>query len=546
MSSAFSGKRLLLLLIPIYTIVFSCIFLKKFSPFYLSQPDPCYAYLFNGMNLASGNLEVGHIDHPGTTAQCFASVVIFIKHMFSSSGLPLYQDVILNAESYLYTCSIVLIVLLISVLYYTGTYVLRYTGNIGVAILFQLTPLINTNIIQRGIMLEPESVLIIVMVFFTAYLFLRAPEINQRPNKPINTKTVILFALFSGFLIATKYTCFPIIILILFILGKSKQRLVYLGLVIVSFFFFIIPALSKFKNMYHWVWSLFTHDEIYGTGKERIINPSQFVNNFKGIFVADTVFTAIYCVITLAFLVTIISRIRKKEPIPFLRTISGMWLAITVLIIAVAKHSDFHYFIFAECCFPFGLYLSYKILSASFIPFISGYRKHEKTVLYSFLAAFSIFLVIEKIRYIPLHYPKSFGINKYIDEHKDAPLVISVGSGLECERIEPSLFFGYIFSGNLQTKYAEFLDKRYPNSYIYLNGPQELWHWNRKVEVNDFLSKNKTVLMYLKSYDDTAMVNIKHKFEGWSASGMSGLYDEQELFKNVETSQSICLINKVK
>ena len=52
--------------------------------------------------------------------------------------------------------------------------------------------------------------------------------------------------------------------------------------------------------------------------------------------------------------------------------------------------------------------------------------------------------------------------------------------------------------------------------------------------------------MYLKSYDDTAMVNIKHKFEGWSASGMSGLYDEQELFKNVETSQSICLINKVK
>jgi len=535
-TTANSRKRLLLFLIPLYTIIFSGIFLKKFSPFYMSEPDPCYCYLLNGTNLASGHMEVGHIDHPGTTTQCFASVVIFAKHLLSSSHLPILQDVISNPESYLYTCSIALILLLVSINYLTGSYVFKRTGNIGLSILFQMTPLINTNIIQRGIMLEPESAIIIVATFFMAYLFLNAPENNMQADKPLTNKTIILFGVFSSFLIATKYTCAPVICLVLFILQKTKNRFIYLGATILSFLTFIIPALPKIKNMFQWVWGLATHDGIYGTGEERLINSSQFFHNFKGILLTDAVFTSIYSIITLTFIVAIINRIIKKQTVPFFRTICGLWLSITLLILAVAKHTEFHYLIFAECCFPLGMAVSYKILSNSFVPFVESYRKYEKRILYSFLSIFSVFLVIEKVRYIPLHYPKNLGINKYIDNHKTTSLIISCKSGLACERKEPALYLGYMYAGNIQDEYARALDTLYPNTYIYWNGSQTLTHWNETLPIADFLNKNKSVLIYLKGYDDTAQVNIIHKFSSGNA------VQKSELFKDSETLQSVCLI----
>jgi len=485
-TTANSRKRLLLVLIPLYTIIFSGIFLKKFSPFYMSEPDPCYCYLLNGTNLASGHMEVGHIDHPGTTTQCFASVVIFAKHLFSSSHLPLIQDVISNPESYLYTCSIVLISLLVSVNYLTGAYVFRRTGSIGLSILFQMVPLINTNIIQRGIMLEPESAIIIVAIFFMAYLFLNAPENNMQADKPLTNKTVILFGVFSGFLIASKFTCAPVIWLVLFILRKTKHRLIYTGATLFSFLIFIIPALPKIKIMFQWVWGLATHDGIYGAGAERLINPTQFSHNLKGILLTDAVFASIYSIITLAFIVALMNKALKKQTVPFFRTICGLWLSITLLILAVAKHTEFHYLIFAECCFPLGMIVSYKILSNSFAPFIENYIKYERIILYSFLGIFSIFLVIEKIRYIPLHYPKNLGINKYIDNYKTAPLIISCKSGLACERKEPALYLGYMYSGNIQGEYTKVFDTLYPNTYIYWNGSQTLTHWNETIPITGF------------------------------------------------------------
>ena len=541
-NATFSTRRLFLFIIPLYTLVVSVIFINKFSPFYHSEPDPCYSYLFNGMNLAGGNMELGHVDHPGTTVQCFAATVIFTKHFLMHSATPLSHDVITNAEDYLLTCSIILIILFISINYLTGVYVYRHTKSIGLSMLFQITPLININIIQRAIVLDSESFIILAANIFMAYLFVNAPENNAPAEKPLRNRKVIVFGIFSGLLIASKYTCVPVLFLVLFVLKNNKQRLIYFGATVLSFFIFIIPALPKLGNMFRWISGIATHDGIYGKGEERIINPSQYLNNLQGIMLTDTIFTAFYGIITVAFIYALVKRVKKTGTVPFFCTITGVWVSITLLILAVAKHTEFHYLIFAECCFPLGLAVSYKILSASLVSFSTNYNRHRKVIIYSFFSALCIFLVIEKIRYMPFHPLKKVGISKYLDKYKDIPIVISIKDGLACERKEPALYLGYLYSGNLQSQYSVSLNNIYPNTYIYWNNSQSLTHWSEGVSIAELLNKNKSVIVYTKGYNDSTWANIIHRFE----NGKQGQYSEQEIFKDAETLQSVCLITNTK
>jgi len=501
----------------------------------MTEPDPSYIHLFNGMNLASGNMEIGNTDNPGTTIQCFAAVVIFIKHIFSGSTNPLYQDVILHPEGYLFVCSALLLILFAGINYITGAYVYRRTGSIGLSMLFQLIPFININIIKWVVVLSPEAMIIITANFFLAYLFIHAPENKMQGEKQPTSRTIILFGLFSAFLIVSKYTCAPIALLVLFALKINKQRLQYIGVVILSFFIFIIPAFSKMQNMYHWIHDLATHDGLHGKGENRIIDPVQFGHNLKGLLATDAVFTSIYSVITLAFIVTLVNWLRKKEVLPYFRTIIGIWISITLLLLAVAKHTEFHYLIFAECCFPLALIVSYTILSASFSALIQRYGKYEKAILYSFFSFFVLFLVTEKLRYVPNKHPKYVGMDKYIDKYKDVPLVISIKSGLACERNDPAFYLGYMYAGNTQDKYAAFLDKTYPNTFIYWSNTNRLCHWNKTLAMNDFIAKNNSVLIYTKGYEDTAQTNLISHF---------GNRNKQLIHSDAGTLQNVYLLTK--
>ena len=543
MGSAFSGKRLLLFFIPIYIIILSCLFLNKALPFYWSQPDPVYLHYFNGINLASGHLEVGNTDNPGTTVQCFDAAVIFTKHTLSFSGTPLYQDAIINSESYLFTCSVLLILLFVCINYFTGAYIFRHTGSIGLSVLFQLTPLINIGIMQRAAMPEPESFIILVAPILMAYLFVNAPENKMNADKPITNKTVILFAILSGFLIATKYTCAPVILLVLFILQKNKQRLLYIAASIVSFLIFIIPALPKIPEMFKWVWALITHDGIYGTGEKRVINPSQFLSNIKGLFTTGFIFPSIYLVITIAFFIALVNWIRKKSTIPFFRTITGIWLSITILILAVAKHCDFHYLIFAECCFPFGLIVSYKIFSASFTNTNKSYVKYRKEILYSTFAVIIIFLIIEKVRYTPSIHTIPLSVNSYTDKHKTTPLVIATKGGTECERKEYALFFGNLFTGSLQEKYTEFLKKTYPGTYLSLYGTETITSWDKTMSIPEFSSSHKKATIYMNGYSDTAQVRFAHEFCTGNGNEQT---KENGIYRDEKTQQSVYLIDTIR
>lgn len=538
MKNNFGGRQWLLFILPLYILCLAIFYFLRLTPFYQHQPDPCYAYLFNGMNLAGGKMEIGHIDHPGTTVQCLAAIIIFIKHLCTAPGTQLYQDVLANPESYLYACGIVLITLFIIVNYLTGRYILRGTSSIGISLLFQIIPLINKNILERVIFLNPESLIIIVAPFFMAYLFVNI-KTTERPT----IKTIALYGIFSGFLIVTKYTCLPVIILVLFILDTNKQRLQYLATVIISFFIFIIPALPEFKLMYQWVWGLITHTGTYGRGESGIINPTEFVYHIKLLLWTDIAFTGIYSVICIGFAVTVIKLIKKTKNIPFKGAISGIWFSVTTLILMVAKHTEFHYLIFAECVFPFGLIVSYRVIAGSFENVFKGLGQHRVKILYLAFIGLILFMVIEKVRYYPKKYPETGAVNKLAEEHKDIPLVISLKNGLQCERKEPALYLGYMYAGpRIRKKYAAFLKQLYPNSYIYWYGDTTFTYWDTILPISQILHKNKKLLFYLNEYSDTANTNIVRRFCNWNNRIGDAPFNDEKVYEDKPTGQDIHLI----
>ena len=391
-------KKPVLLLLPLLYILLSFFLLKEWKAFYFSCPDYTYTYLLNGTNLAGGHIEIGHTDHPGTPMQCFAAIVISVKHLFTPGNLPVYQDVLLNPESYLYTISIALVLVLGFITFLTGTYIFRHTASIGLALTFQLTPMLIDTIFPRTIAVHPESLFTIVGMFFMAYIYIETYK--PAAANGFTIKTVILFGMFSAFLIACRITSGPIIFLLLFLLENTKQRLIYIGSVIVSFLVFIAPAIPKLLNIYHWVVSLATHDGYYGAGKEQIINPSTFIINLTGIFLTDFIFTCIYVFITIALVTALVKKIRKKISDRSTRLITGIWVSITFIVLVVAKHCEFYYLVPAEIIFSLGLLVSYKILSGNVEA--GFYKKNRKAIIYALAGIWAMLTLFVLLGAVPI------------------------------------------------------------------------------------------------------------------------------------------------
>jgi hypothetical protein len=532
-------RRILFFLLPAFYVFLSFVILKNATRFYMNGPDPVYAYLMNATNLAGGHLEIGHFDHPGTPVQCLGAAVIFTQYMISGT-LPLYQDVLSNPESYLYTCSLVLILLIGGITYLTARYVYRHTGNMYMAILFQLSPLLSTGMLNHAILFKPEALIIIVNTFFTAWLFVTAVQVNRSGNPLWNKKSIALAAIFSALLVACKITCLPLILLIYFLVRNNRQRILFTGAFSVSFLFFILPALSKFHEIYDWIKRLVSHDGHYGQGKEQFVNVSEFKHNLHTIFTTDTTFKLTYLFITLAFLVCLIKFFLRKSPDRFqFRFISGLWVSINLLILLVAKHYSFHYLIPAQTFFPLAILVAYMVFS----PFLDLGLYSRNTRAVKSVFALGVLLILAKSSIsasflFPDHRSPMIATEQYLNTWKNTPIIITADN--ESSRVETSLYFGTVYTGTLNHQYFQFLKTLYPNSYLYQIGSKRFLFWDVEVFLPEMLKKQSKVIVYFKNQDpaseeasmqDLTLLNGKVK-----------LAEYRKIFGNTSTNESVYLI----
>ena len=91
--------------IPFLVFLLLIIALRDITRFYYGWFDPGYAYLMNGLTFATGSLDIGHTDHPGTSLQLICALIIKITGFIrGADDLP--TDVITNAELYLHVISL--------------------------------------------------------------------------------------------------------------------------------------------------------------------------------------------------------------------------------------------------------------------------------------------------------------------------------------------------------------------------------------------------------------------------------------------------------
>ena len=529
-------NQVLLLLLPLLYVCFCLAFLHGGSGFYMTGHDPVYPYLMNALNLASGHMELGIVEHPGTPVEYLGAIILNVKHFFNGHGLSLTEDVLQHAESYLYTCSYVLIFSLFLISFFTARFVFRRTGNIYVSVFLLLGPLIAPDILQHAILFKPEALIVLLTFFFSAFLYVR---VSENPDDVWDTKTLLFCGLFWGMLIATKIICAPFILTTLFILPGIRKRVLFLFSTLVSFLLGVIPLITKYHIVLLWFKDLINHDGKYGSGKEHFIDPALFSSHLGEIFGTYPVFTICFIIITLGVLITMFRVILKKVafsvPISFL---TGLWVATLILVFFVAKHFSFHYLICAEIFFPAGVLVSCELLAPLIhLEVFIRYKQILSRVLMVTIAALLCIPVYTSIAPRNDFFKAMNDTHKFISSFGHTPAITI--SNEHSAFIEPSIWFGIIYTGDLRPEYFGMIKKHFPDTYFYLVESGKLILWDEDVFILDLFRKYPKMLVYFIDQSPEEEKKVMDSF--CNASGPVAAY--RKIYSKGETNETIYQID---
>ena len=540
-------KKSILLVLPVLYFITACLFIYYIRPFYSAYFDPTYVYLLNGTDIASGHFIVGNIIHPGTPVDILTAIVIFVKHLFAGDKNILYQDVLLHPESYLLACSIVLIVLFVHATYFAGRYIYSHTGNLLLALLFQLPPLLYREMVQRTVLLSAESLMVIVNMYFMPYIYIHTIYRKQLPGREITIKSVLFFGLFTALLFTIKVYCGLFCLLILFLLNNWRQRILYLISHTALALLLLFPVYRCFRDWLGTMKSTVFHQGAYGQGSSGLINTVVYRNNILAIVTTHYIFCLVYLFVIVAFVIGTLKVLRDKKGIPgFISPITGIFLFFTLFIFMIAKQytiiypepvthelitiTKYYYFIPLIGCFPLFLLVAYQQISLykSFNFFGFNAQKAGYALLF-------VFVIIGGIRtYGSCYMARTQDItpeatSAFLEKWKSTPLIIVSDGNKSC--VQPALFLGIAFSGPWGvSEYTDFVKKIYPDTYLYTTYNNELVNWGEKSDISSILKKNKQTLVYVSGKDSATTPLI---LAGIGGGKYSKIYNNSDKYENI-------------
>jgi hypothetical protein len=329
--------------------------------------DPEYAYLMNGINIATLH-SVGHTDNPGTPVQMYSALVLRIAHVLNfSEKRDLQTAVLSDPDHYVEIERKVMIALNSLMLLLLGMISLLLVRNIWLSLLLQATPFISSNLLEAAFTkVSPEPMLILlVMIFILVILSFYATTEEKKRHAWI-------FGIITGAGLAIKATFLPLALLPLLLLTRKQNKLIYLLSVIPAFVLFTIPAIPEYPHMAKWFLGLSTHTGTYGTGSSGIVDFSAYFaslpliirNNLAMSFsVLSSITLGIIFIIRLGF-----KGVIRNKPARFALSIAIVQM-LGILMVAKHYHAN-HYLI--PCISLSGLVWIFIIYSLrdkpSFIP----------------------------------------------------------------------------------------------------------------------------------------------------------------------------------
>jgi hypothetical protein len=327
---------LLLTIVPllIYLLTFYII-----HGFYSNDPE--YAYLLNSVNVAHFQ-QIGHTDHPGTTLQVIGAVILRIYHFFDfANKADLRTSVLSNPEHYVMVIINILQIINVLLTFLVGYVLYRLSKKLWISILAQ------TSILLSSVLIEvvctkytPETLLISNSLLLTILLFYYSYSADK-----VNKIFTIIFAVITGFGIATKVTAIPIIIIPLVILTGIKRKIFFLIYAGAAFIIFTLPIIKQYRTFYWWIKGLILHTGIYGQGEKGIINITSFKKEIWSLIEFNSTFSFII-LLSLCLIIVLIAIRKSREKIYSdinFKILVSLVLTQIAGLLMVAKHAQNHY-----------------------------------------------------------------------------------------------------------------------------------------------------------------------------------------------------------
>jgi len=273
------------LIIPGMVLFFSVLLKVAAGPYWLAPNfDPSYLYLINGLHIFKG-IAVNDATHPGTPLQVLCGMVCWLFNIGRSMEDTVTR-VLITPEFYLHMVFIILTSLSFFTSFGLGVYVFRKTNDIWAALLAQL-PSLSFLVMKSWESFEPvlpvaanvspECMLVGVLNLFTICLLMNF--FAKTPKE--NLASTMYWGLISGLGVAVKFTFLPILLVPCIVLSW-KNKIIFLGVCVATFFVSVIPALSQYPIALKWVSGFVMHGGHFQS-EAGGINMSNSILNWKNI-----------------------------------------------------------------------------------------------------------------------------------------------------------------------------------------------------------------------------------------------------------------------
>jgi len=496
---------LLLLILPIFFYLGLIKYNDALGEYYLGRNcDPSYPYLVNALNLAQNqNYGVGHFDHPGTPVQEIGAAVILIIHTYNSNNTDIVTNVFNKPEYFLNKILKTFLLLISAAIFLLGLITYSKLKNIYAALFLQLSPFsfYSEDIYFQltNVSVEPILVFTALMLISTIILYLNKPD-----SEKINLLFTLVFGILCGLGMATKISFLPVMIIPFLLLMNIKYKGLFIILSIISFSAFVYPAFSTntANDFTIWVRNLIAHSGKYGKGSEDIIQTSVYFDNVKTIFSKNLIFSVTY----ISMIIILISQFFEKYKLAirsnkYFILLLGIFLAMTLQILMVAKHFSLYYMIPVYMFSILGLFVIYKIF-VSFYP--DMFKSNKKKYIF-----YSLICVI-MISYSIIHLSTIYKTRKLIGNGRnEARKIVStleedygnyiVVSTYECSSKEFALYLGSFYGGSQHKRYMAIVKEKYPNNFYFnrwANNFYDEWDINfikdRLIKSNKFVFQGVT------------------------------------------------------
>lgn len=442
---------------------------------FMQRVDPEYLHLFNGINIAIGNLAVEYIAHPGTTIQIIYAVSAHIVNIFLP-GSDMVSKVLDDPETFIHAANMLINVITGLSLFGVAYFTYKYTGNIFTALFLQLIPFGNYHLILISARIIPETVLLapalLLLILCIKYLY------DDKPHE--KTKYYLIsFAIIGGLGMAGKLSYLPFLLPPVFLFPDWKTRGKYFAFTLIATLVFAFPLIVNLSKSWDWFSSMLIHSGRWGSGGTTIIDINSFPGNVVKLLKHDSVLAIISVLaivqLVVFFILKHIKLIQYKSLIA--RLLFAFVLVYALALLLVSKHFALHYF---------NPFLMLKFIIFYFIvELVLQLIKKEK--LKKYVSALSLLIVliivynqlvplrnsVSRIKQMAIENDERFELMKPYFNEQNTLIISSHFRGSPF--IQSAFVDAFLINGFLKSTFKEELMQRYPKTYFSLSWTDDFY-----------------------------------------------------------------------